>query len=139
MNLRHLWKILWVVLGLYFLTQLPPLKLLVLEQVLGQLAQRSIHLSYDSFEMNPWFRLELTGCQITGPGVEATLERIELRYNLASMFQGVLELNLHMEQGEAFIERKKLQAAFADSGGGGVPVRLASVSNRGLELVGSAL
>ena len=104
---------------LYLLPQTPAGRGWLLSRVQGALSNSGYTLKYLESAGNPWRGVTLRGATLTGPGVDASLGRLEVSYTLPALLRGKLPLSIDakMLRGEVspseFPER---------AGGEGLPI-----------------
>ena len=89
---RRLLILLGVLLLLFFLPGLPPVRNALLRWGASFAAPTGYTVSYDKSGGNPFYRLSLEGLTVKGPGVDASVETARLGYTLPALVTGKLPL-----------------------------------------------
>ena len=124
---------------LYLLPQTPAGRGWLLSRVQGALSNSGYTLKYAESAGNPWRSVTLRGAALTGPGVDASLGRLEVSYTLPALLRGELPL---------FVDAKTLRGEVSPSefperaGGGGLPfepvLRALTLNDAALTVDGTA-
>ncbi len=109
-----------LVLALYFVPQLPPVRGWVLSRVQNVVSNLGYDLSYARSAGNLWHGATLRGAEVTGPGVDTRLERLSLDYNLLGLFAGRFPFSVSAADVSGDINPQEVEVP---RGGGGVPIR----------------
>ena len=83
-----------LLLFIYLLPRVPPVRTLIVNQVLGLVSNAGFDVSADSSTGDVWRGLTLRDVSIERDGFEADIDRLELSYSLAALLRRTLPLSV---------------------------------------------
>lgn len=93
MKRRTLFAFGGVLLVLFFVPQLPPVRNALLRWGVTLAAQQGYTVTYRESAGNLWYNVRLNGLNVTGPGVDAAVDTLRLGYTLPALVTGILPLH----------------------------------------------
>ncbi|HZW28804.1 MAG TPA: hypothetical protein VFF08_10135, partial [Trueperaceae bacterium] len=124
--------VLAVLASLVFLPALPPVRDLIVGQVVAALERGGTRVSYDAAEGNPWRGVGLRGARIEGPGVDVEVARLRVGYFLPSLIGGELPIDISVNGARGQVDLSQLLTGTAAAPG--APPGPVTVQLRRLEL-----
>ncbi len=110
-------------LALYFAPQLPAVRGWALSRAQNVVSDLGYDLSYARSAGNLWRGVTLRGAEVTGPGVNARLERLSLEYNLLGLLAGRLPFSVSVADVSGDIEPQEVRVPQGNGSSGNRPIR----------------
>lgn len=105
--------VLAILLLAYLLPLLPPVRAWLLGFAQDAAARAGYDVAFQGSAGNLWHDLRLTGVTVTGPGVDAEVDRLALGYALPALVTGTLPLDLELSGVRGDVRVDDLTAALA--------------------------
>lgn len=120
-----------LLLSLYALPLLPPVRAWLLGLAQDAASRTGFTVRFERSAGNLWHGLTLSGVRVTGPGVDAELERVALGYALGALPTGTLPLGLELSGVRGDLHVGALADALrAETGAPRGPLRVTPVLRR---------